>query len=359
MIRTRIILTGGGTAGHIWPIIAIAEVLKTNSRIKFFYVGSFNGPEKNIAKDFDIPFKRIFVGKWRNYFSISNYLDIFKTFLGIIQSFFIILFFRPTVIFAKGGYVTIPVLFWAKIFKIPVVTHESDTIMGKANRWAASFAKKICLGFPVKYYDTLKGFPIDRLIYTGTPVRKEFFQEMPVAINKPTILITGGSQGAVKINNLMLDILPELIKKYHVIHLAGDQNYQDLKDKFHDSNYELIGFSNQMPKLMRDSDLIISRAGANTLAEISALGKASILIPLPTAHLNHQTINARIYQDQNAAVVLSEKNLTSSSLLSIINRLMEDSDLRGLLGHHAREFSRSNSTEEIIDLLFEFGRNNG
>jgi len=359
MIGTKIILTGGGTAGHIWPIIAIAEVLKTNKRVKFIYVGSFNGPEKKIAKDFDIPFKRIFVGKWRNYFSLSNFWDMFKTFLGIIQSFFIVIFFKPNVIFAKGGYVTVPILFWAKIFKIPVVTHESDTIMGKANQWAASFAKKICLGFPVKYYDTLKGSPINKLVYTGTPVRKEFFKAMPVSINKPTILITGGSQGAVKINNLISDILPELTKKYHVIHLAGDQNYQELKDKYQDPNYQLIGFSNQMPKLMRDADLIVSRAGANTLAEISALGKASILVPLPTAHLNHQTINARIYQDQNAAVILSEKNLTSSSLLSIINRLMEDSVLRSLLGHHAREFSRSNSTEEIIDLLFEFGRNNG
>ena len=122
MIRTKIILTGGGTAGHIWPIIAISQVLKSNARVKFIYVGSFNGPEKNIAKEYHIPFKRILVGKWRNYLSLSNFWDIIKTFLGIIQAFFIIALFRPNIIFAKGGYVTIPILFWAKIFKIPVIT---------------------------------------------------------------------------------------------------------------------------------------------------------------------------------------------------------------------------------------------
>jgi len=355
MSKGKILLTGGGTAGHIWPIIAVAEILEKNARIKFLYVGSYGGPEKNIAKDFGVPFRRVLVGKWRNYFSLSNFWDLIKTFIGIVQALFIVLFFKPNVIFAKGGYVTVPVLFWANLFKISVITHESDIILGKANRWAAKFAKKICLGFPLKYYQGLDNLPIEKFVYTGTPVRKEFLGKTPIEREKPTILFTGGSQGSAKMNLLISEILPELIKKYEILHLAGEKKLENLKES---ENYHPIGFSKEMARLMRNADLIITRAGANTLAEISALGKPAVLIPLPTAYLDHQNANAQIYQEHNAAVVCSEKNLTGSSLLSIIDRLMEDDKLRYLLGHHAKEFSRPDAGQEIIDLLFEYGGNN-
>ncbi len=354
----KILLTGGGTAGHIWPVIAIGEALKSNARLNILYVGSNSGPEKKIAKNFQIPFKGILVGKWRNYFSFLNFWDTLKTFFGIIQSFFILIFFKPNVIFAKGGYVTFPILFWAKIFKTPVVIHESDLIMGKANRWAANFAKKICLGFPVKYYSGLN-LPMAKIVYTGTPVRRDFFGKVPVSRERPMILVTGGSQGSTTINQKVMEILPELVKNYDIYHLSGSKDYPKLKEKFTQPNYHLIGFTEDVADLMRNADLIISRAGANTLAEISALGKPSILIPLPSAHLNHQEANAKVFENQNAAVVVSEKNLTGSAFLSIINRLMEEESLRQLLGHHAQEFSRKEATSEIIDILFEMGEKNG
>jgi UDP-N-acetylglucosamine--N-acetylmuramyl-(pentapeptide) pyrophosphoryl-undecaprenol N-acetylglucosamine transferase len=348
-MKKKIILTGGGTAGHITPILAICEVLKRNHQVEFLYVGGRNNLEKDLAEKNNLPFKGIVTGKCRNYFSFSNFIDFFKVIIGIIQSFFLILSYKPNIIFAKGGYVAFPLVFTAKIFKIPLVIHESDTIMGKSNRYAISYARKICLGFPVKYYRDL---PIEKTIYTGTPVVKAFFTDYKEKNSRPTILITGGSQGSEKLNNIITEILPELSENYEIYHLTGEKNIEEQRKKFVNEKYHSLGFTDQMAELMKKADLIISRAGANTLAEISAQGKAVILVPLPSSHLNHQEINANIYEEANAAVNLSESHLTSSSLGSIINRLMEDDKLRGLLGESAKQFSRNDSVQEIIDILF-------
>lgn len=345
----KIILTGGGTAGHIWPVVAISEILLKNKRLDILYVGSFNGPERKIAADYNIPYKRLITGKRRDYASFNNIIDIIKIVIGLIQAYFLIKFYKPNLIFSKGGYVSFPIVYWAKKLKVPLITHESDVIMGKANAFANSFARKICLGFPLKYY---KDIPLEKAIYTGIPVRKEFFTGMPVSRDKPTLLITGGSQGSQKINEVVSEILPELLNKYEIYHLCGENNFDDLNKKIQDQNYHLIAYSTDMVKLMRNTDLIISRAGATTLAEISALGIPSILIPLPSAHADHQNINAKIYAENNAAVTLQEKNLTSSSLLSIINQLMEDKNMLKIIGNHARQFARPDSASEIVDIIF-------
>lgn len=351
----KIILTGGGTVGHISPIIALIEVLKKNSRIDYLYVGSRNGPECEIAKKNQIKFKGIFAGKRRNYSSFSNFIDFFKIIFGLIQAYFILIIFKPDVIFSKGGYVAFPIVFWAKRFKIPLVIHESDTVMGSINVYASKFAKKICVGFPIENYQNTN-INFDKLIYTGTPLRKEFYNTKPVKPEKQTILVTGGSQGASKINNLILEILPELVKTFEIYHLIGKNDFENikacLKAKFSDENYHPMDFTENMADLMNKADLVISRAGS-TVAEISALGKASILIPLPSAHMDHQTKNAQIYADKNAAVLVSEKNLTAGSLLSIIKRLLEDDEFRLLIGHHAKEFATENATQDIIDILFK------
>lgn len=345
----KIILTGGGTAGHIWPIVAISEILLKNKRLDILYVGSFNGPERKIASDYNIPYKRLITGKRRDYTSFSNFIDGIKIVIGLIQAYYLIKIYKPNLIFSKGGYVSFPLVYWAKKLKIPLITHESDIIMGKANAFANSFARKICLGFPLQYY---KDIPLDKAIYTGIPVRKEFFAGMPIERDKPTLLITGGSQGSQKINEVMSEILLELLKKYEVYHLCGENNITNLDNKISNDNYHLMAFTNDMAKLMRNADLIISRAGATTLAEISALGKPSILIPLPSAHADHQSVNAKIYADNNAAVTLKEKSLTSSSLLSIINQLMEDKNMLKIIGNHARQFARPDSASEIVDIIF-------
>jgi len=350
----KVIFTGGGTAGHIYPIIALIEALRSNARVASLYVGSRNGPEKDISIKREIKFKGIFTGKRRNYFSFSNLIDMFKIFFGLIQAYFLLKSFKPDLIFSKGGYVAFPIIFWAKRFNIPLIVHESDSIMGSINIYASRFARKICVGFPIEYYkeQTIQKIPFNKLVYTGIPLRKEFHNLATAKNEKPTILITGGSQGAAKLNSLILEIVPELVKKYEIYHLVGKNDFEEIKEKFQNENYKVIDFSENMPELMNKSDLIISRAGS-TIAEISFLGKASILIPLPTAHMDHQTKNAQIYADKNAAVMLTEKGLTASSLLSIINHLMEDNGFRELIGHHAKEFAVEDSTSEIIDLLFE------
>ncbi len=346
----RILLVGGGTAGHVWPIILLGQSLIKNKRVKLLYIGSRQGIERELVKDYPIPFKAILVGKRRSYFSFANYWDMFKTFIGIIQAFFIFLFFKPNVIFAKGGYVTFPIVFWLGFFKIPLVIHESDVVLGKANLFAAKYATKICLGFPIEEYK--ENLPLNKMIYTGIPVQNDFLQTPIKTGNRPKLLITGGSQGSSKINDLIFQILPELIKKYEIYHLAGYIDYDKLS-QIKDSNFHLFDFTDQMPKLMSDADLVITRAGASTLAEISATAKASIIIPLETAKGEHQEANAKVYQKRNAAVVLSEKNLTASSLLAIIDNLMADENMRGLLGHHAKSLFQKNSTTDIIDTIFE------
>lgn len=347
----KIILTGGGTVGHISPIIALIEVLKKNSRIDYLYVGSRNGPEKEIAQKNQIKFKGIFVGKRRNYLSFANVSDLFKILLGIISTYFLMVRFKPDVVFAKGGYVTFPVLYWTRHFHIPLVIHESDVKIGKANSWAAQFAQKICVGFPVQYYEDNK--QKDKLIYTGIPIDRKFFLKEELKNERPNLLITGGSQGSQRINDLISEIAPELVENYEVYHLCGEKNFKEIESKYTSKHYHLIDYTFQMDQLMKKADLIVSRAGANTLAEISALGKTAILVPLPTAQFDHQNLNAKIYADKNAAVLVSEKNLTASSLLSIIKRLLEDDKFRLLIGHHAKEFATENATQDIIDILFK------
>ena len=346
----KILLTGGGTAGHTWPVIMVGQSLQKNKRVKLLYVGSRQGIERKLSKDFQIPFQAIITGKRRNYFSLSNIWDIFKIFCGIIQAFFILFFFRPNVVFAKGGYVTVPIIFWLKLFKIPLVIHESDVVMGQANLWALKYAKKACLGFPLEYY--LQKLPLEKLIYTGIPVSPGFKQTSIKEEGRPKILITGGSQGSSKINDLISEILPELINRFEIYHLSGHRDFEKLQ-KFKNPNYHLFDFSLEMPKFMRDADLIITRAGASTLTEIAAVGKPSIIIPLETAANEHQVGNAQVFQKINAAVVCSEKNLTANSLKTIINHLMADEKTRDLLGHHAKSFFRPDSAEEIINTIFE------
>ena len=350
----KIILTGGGTAGHVWPIVAICQKLK-NSSDRLLYVGSSNGLEEKISRDYGIPFKGVLTGKIRNYFSLNNFFDPFKSLFGLIQAFFIIVSYRPDVIFSKGGYVAFPLLFWAKIFNIPTIIHESDSILGKTNRWAAQFAQKVCLGFPQKFYhNSLSAIDQEKIVYTGIPIRQEFFENDLSIIkifDRPVILITGGSQGASKINETIELIIKDLLEKYEIFHLSGEHDFKKLR-QIENEHYHLFSFSNNIPQMMKQADLVITRAGS-TLSEIAALGKASIIIPLPWASLDHQTANAKIFQEERAGEVIPEKNLTPEAILSIINRLMENVEYKESLGEHAKKLAYIDSPELIINLIHE------
>ena len=366
--KTKIIVTGGGTGGHVVPLMVVVSELKKHD-FDILFVGSGIDLEKKAAEKENIKYKSVLSGKYRRYFSLENFIDPFKIIIGFLQSFWIILTSRPKVIFAKGGYVTYPVVLAGWVLGVPIITHESDIVMGMANKWEAKLARKVCVGFPLENY---KDIPLDKIVYTGNPVRKQFNNSAMKPLDDtpstrfgtsrgrqfdnetklPIILVTGGSQGARFINQTIAALLNELTKKYHIIHIAGKNDYQWLsKNRW--PNYELYDFTENMPELMKKSDLIITRAGANTLAEISALGKSSILIPLPTSANNHQMINAKLYEKNNAAIVLSEKSLSPDNLKSIIDHLVLDKKMLTEIGKNAKNLSQPNSAEAIIEEIMK------
>lgn len=350
----RILVTGGGSGGHVMPLEAVVEELKIH-HYEMLYVGSGIPLEKEMAARQSLAYQAVFSGKYRRYFSWHNLIDPFKILIGFFQSLVIILSFKPNVVFAKGGYVTLPVVLAAWVLAKPIIIHESDAVMGSANRWGSKLARKICVGFPVEYYH---GVPLDKIIYTGNPVRKQFnnlaMKQFSNKTQLPTILITGGSQGARFINQIIAAISPKLTEKYHIIHISGKNDYGWLvKNKW--SNYELYDFTNKIPELMKKADLVISRAGANAIAELANLAKPSILIPLPSAASNHQNANTTILEKNNAAVVLRENSLTAESLLDIINLLLSDKKMLADLSTQIKKFvqpeSASTIAQEISQLI--------
>jgi len=359
----KIIITGGGTGGHITPLVAVVEELKEHD-CDITFIGSGNDLEKRAAKNVGLEYKSILSGKFRRYLSWENFIDPFKVLIAIIQAKWILLFNRPDVIFSKGGYVGFPVVFAGWFLRIPIVIHESDVIMGMANRWSVRFAKKVCVGFPV---DNYKDISLDKVVYTGNPVRQQFNNLTPRAnsgqANKqsnnksklPIILITGGSQGSRFLNQTIAAMLFDITQRYHVIHVAGKNDMEWLK-KNSWPNYELYEYTDKLPEFMKKADLIISRSGANTTAEISALSKPSILIPLPSGANDHQTENAKIYERNNAAVVLSEQGLTADSLKDIIDRLMEAKKMLREIGENANKLSQPNSAQEIAKEILLFSK---
>ena len=348
----RILVTGGGTGGHITPLIAVVEELKKDN-CDILFIGSGNELEKKAAKDIKIKYKSVLSGKLRRYFDWQNFIDPFKIIIGFFQALFIIISFWPKVVFAKGGYATFPVVLASWILGRSIVTHESDVIMGLANKWEAKLAKKVCVGFPIENY---KNIPLDKIIYTGNPIRKEFTKvssiKYQVSSERRTILVTGGSQGSRFINQTIASMLFDITRKYHIIHVAGKNDCEWLK-KNSWPNYELYGFTDKMPELLKRADLVISRAGANTLAEISSLGKLSILIPLPTSANEHQQANAKIYQKNGAAVVVSEDGLTPTSLKDIIDRLMEDKKMLQEIERNAKELSQPDAAKAIVEEILK------
>jgi len=348
--QIKIIVTGGGTGGHVVPLMAVVEELKKHNS-EILYLGSGIDLEKQTAEKEEIKYKSVLSGKFKRYFSFDNFLSPFKIFLGFFQSFFIILFFWPQVIFAKGGYVTFPVVLAGWVLNRPIVTHESDVVMGLANRWEAKLARKVCVGYPAENYPNI---PLEKIIFSGNPVRKEYFISGKQASSsyKKIILVTGGSQGSRFINQTVAAILKYLTTKYHVIHIAGKNDYEWLsKNRW--PNYELYDYTEKMPEFMKKADLIITRAGANTLAEISALGKPSIIIPLPTAANNHQMVNAKVYEKNAAAVVVSEKGLAPDNLKSIMEHLLGDEKMLSGIAKSAENLSQKNSAEIIEEEIIK------
>jgi UDP-N-acetylglucosamine--N-acetylmuramyl-(pentapeptide) pyrophosphoryl-undecaprenol N-acetylglucosamine transferase len=363
----KIIFVGGGTGGHVLPNLAVIESLKKlsdkkNIPLELLYIGRRNAFEEKTVSAFEIKYKGIFTGKLRRYGSWRNISDIFLILLGMIQSFLILLFNRPKLIFAKGGFVTVPFCLAATILRIPFVVHESDSVVGLSNRILLPFAKKIYLGFPIENYNRL---PIKKSLFTGNPIRtsiftnkeskKIFCKKYELDDNKKIILVLGGSQGAEQINILINELVPTLIKKYVLIHVTGRTNnvIYNLEEKYERNYLTFDGIdSNAIGSFIGNADVIISRAGANSISELIALKKVAVLIPLQLAASDHQKRNAKFLQKNGVASVLDEKFLNAETLYEEIEFLMNDKKTRDSMIKNMENIFPSDSSKLIAqDLL--------
>lgn len=349
----RIVLTGGGTAGHVTPNIALLPELKKRG-YEVYYIGSVNGMEKKLIEDCNIPYYGISSGKLRRYFDLKNFTDPFKVIKGYFDAHKILKELKPDVVFSKGGFVTVPVVLAANRRKIPAIIHESDMTPGLANRICIPKATKVCANFS----ETVDQLPKDKAVLTGTPIRAELFKgskEKGIAFTgltngKPILMIIGGSLGAVAVNNAVRAILPTLLKDFQVIHLCGrgklDTSLEGTKGYV---QYEYI--NEELADLFAASDLLISRAGANAICEILALRKPNILIPLSAAQSRgDQILNANSFKKQGYSYVLEEENITNESLLSAINEVYGN---RNTYVKAMSESKLNNSIKTILDLCEE------
>ena len=371
----RILLTGGGSGGHFYPIISVAEELNSLAKekrllnLELFYMAP-SPYNKGILFENNIIYKKNTAGKVRRYFSINNFFDLFKTGWGVLTSIYQVYKIYPDVVFGKGGYASFPALMAAKILRIPVVIHESDTVPGKVNFWAGKFAQKIA----VSYKEAAEYFISDRVAYTGNPVRKDIANPIKTGAREflkvpedlPMILILGGSQGAEKINNVVLQDLKKLVEKYVVIHQTGKNNILEaqatsralLADSPYQDRYKPYDYLDTLALRMASgaSSLIVSRAGS-TIFEIASWGVPSIIIPITSSNGDHQRQNAFAYARTGACEVIEEGNLTANILASEIDRLIENQEVREKMISSAKAFFKPDAAklvaEEILKIALE------
>lgn len=320
----RIILTGGGTAGHVTPNIALIPRLRELG-YDIQYIGSYTGIERELIQPFGIPYHGISSGKLRRYFSLQNFTDPFRVIKGFGEAKKLIRDLKPDVIFSKGGFVSVPVVLAGKKCNVPVIIHESDMTPGLANKIAIPSATKVCCNFP----ETLEHLPKEKAVLTGSPIRQELLSGNKIAAmdlcgfsaGKPVILVIGGSLGAVAVNQAVRDALPELLESFQIVHLCGkgkvDESFNGTKGY---KQFEYI--KDELRDIFALADIVISRAGANAICELLALHKPNILIPLSAnASRGDQILNARSFERQGFSIVLEEEEVSKETLLAAVDKL--------------------------------------
>lgn len=353
----KIVLTGGGTAGHVTPNIALIPKLK-EAGYDIEYIGSYDGIEKKLIADLNIPYHGISSGKLRRYFDPKNFSDPFKVIKGYFQASKLIKKIKPDVVFSKGGFVSVPVVLAAKRRGVPAIIHESDITLGLANKICIPCATKVCANFP----ETLNHLPQEKAVLTGSPIREELFSGNKIkgldfcgfTSNKPVIMIIGGSLGSVAVNEHVRAILPKLLEKYQVVHLCGKGKV----DKSLDNTpgyvqYEYI--KQELCDIMSCANLVISRAGANAICELLALRKPNILIPLSAASSRgDQILNANSFKKQGFSYVIEEENLTDETLLAGIDEVFTNKDkyINAMASSPAKD-----SVQTIVNLIKEYSKN--
>ncbi len=361
----KILFTGGGTGGHFYPLIAVAEKINKIAEQEkiiendLFFIS--NDPYDKVAlHEQGITFIEVPAGKMRLYFSFKNFIDIFKIIFGFFIALFKIFSIYPDVVFAKGGFGSLPTLLAARLLRIPVVIHESDSSPGRVNKWAGKFAKRIAVSFE----EAGTYFPKEKVAWTGQPIRSALmhtahegaFEYLKLEQGVPVILVLGGSQGAQIINEALFECLALLVPKYQILHQVGKDNLEDinirkgviLPNNPNENRYKPFGFLNPLAMRMAagSASIIISRAGS-TIFEIASWGIPSIIIPISNSHDDHQRKNAYNYARAGACVVIEESNLTPHLLQSEINRLLGSQNKLKEMSENAIKFSRPDAAEKI------------
>lgn len=355
----RVVLTGGGTGGHVIPNLAVIEELRGRKNVELLYIGSRRGIERKLVDKTGVKYKGIFCGKWRRYFSWENFVDIFKVPIGVIQALVILKRFKPSVVFSKGGFVSMPVVIAASWLKMPVILHESDVMPGLANKICARFAKKICLSFEESRQYFSYGAVADdsgfgkKLTVTGNPVRKSLlkgdsdraYKLTRLRKDKPIILVMGGSQGSEQINELVSASANGLLQKFQIIHIRGRGN---LDISMHKKAYVQYEY---MDEYLRDiysiADMVVCRGGANSLAEIAMLKKKAVIIPLGShASRGDQLINARVFAEKFGWEVVSG-NVSAERFMEAVDKAWQSEFRDGAVF--------KNGLRAIVKLILKFG----
>jgi UDP-N-acetylglucosamine--N-acetylmuramyl-(pentapeptide) pyrophosphoryl-undecaprenol N-acetylglucosamine transferase len=368
----RIVFVGGGTGGHFYPLIAVAEAIgEYPKKPECYYIGP-TPYEPEVLKKNNITFVYCPAGKLRLYPSIQNFFDLFRNFFGLFVALWKLYFIYPDVIFSKGGYTSVPVLIAARLLRIPVVIHESDAVPGRANLLARKFARYVAISYP----DTAKFFPKERTALTGIPIRAVLrktdttpFTTLGIPDDLPLIYVTGGSLGAERINNIILRCLDELLPQCRIFHQAGAAHLDTLKvtaqslitDPVLQSRYYLDGLitADKVNALLSGASLVISRAGSTTLFEIALHGTPSIVIPIPEDISRDQRSNAYAFASSGAATVIEERNLTETLLISEIRSIIGNSQHWQIMSAAARQFVATDASSKIAAILIQIGTEHG
>lgn len=353
----KIVLTGGGTAGHVTPNIALLPRLKEEG-YEIHYIGSKDGMEKKLIEEMNIPYYGISSGKLRRYFDPKNFSDPFKVLKGCGEASGLMKKIKPDVVFSKGGFVAVPVVLAARRRKVPVIIHESDMTPGLANKICIPCASKVCANFP----ETLKALPAEKAVLTGTPIRKELYDGNRIAgldfcgftSDKPVLMVIGGSLGSAAVNDAVRSILPELLGQFQVIHLCGAGKV-DISLEGTPGYVQFEYIKKELADLFAATDIVISRAGANAICEILALRKPNILIPLSAASSRgDQILNAASFEKQGFSYVLKEEEVTPASLSEAVHTVFSQ------IGKYKEAMTasgQSDAIETIIGLLNEYAGN--
>lgn len=347
----RIVLTGGGTAGHVTPNIALLPKLKELG-YDIHYIGSYEGIEKKLITDFDIPYYGVATGKFRRYFDLKNVSDPFRVMKGFNEAKKILKELKPDVVFSKGGFVSVPVVRAAASLKIPCIIHESDMTPGLANKLCIPVASKVCCNFP----ETLQNLPAEKAVLTGSPIRKELHAGDKVAAlnmckfnaNLPVIMVIGGSSGSVAINKAVRAALPKLLEDFQVVHICGTDRIDNLLlDKNGYAQFEYL--KSELKDVLAMADIVISRAGANAICELLALKKPNLLIPLPaTSSRGDQILNAKSFESQGFSLVLNEDDLDETTLVEKVHELYFN---RKSYIDTMSQSSQLNAVDKVISLI--------